>query len=110
VYKRQHQELAKFFNQADIFLFPSIHEGFPKVIIESMACGLPSIVFNKYGPEAVVDDITGFIVSDKKEMIEKLRILIENESFRKNMSKASIKKAKEFDWNLIVKDWEQILK
>ena len=106
---KSHKELAEFFANSDIFLFPSLHEGFPKVVIEGMACGLPSIVFDRYGPEAVVDSETGFIVSDKKQMIERLGVLIENESLRKEFSKKSIERAKEFDWKKIVKQWEKII-
>jgi glycosyltransferase involved in cell wall biosynthesis len=104
-----HQELAKYFSNSDIFLFPSLHEGFPKVVIESMACGLPSIVFDRYGPEAVIDNETGFIVSNEKEMIEKLEILIKNKTLRDKFSQNAIKRAKEFDWNKIVKQWEDFL-
>lgn len=105
-----HKELAQYFNDSDIFLFPSLHEGFPKVVVESMACGLPSIVFDRYGPEAVIDGKTGFIVSDETQMKEKLTLLIEDEALRKSMSKASIKRAKDFDWNKIVQQWEKIIK
>jgi glycosyltransferase involved in cell wall biosynthesis len=90
-------------------LFPSLHEGFPKVVIESMACGLPSIVFDRYGPEAVIDNETGFVVSNEEEMIEKLEILIRNKALRDKFSQNAIKRAKEFDWNKIVKQWEDIL-
>ncbi len=104
-----HDELAYYFSQSDVFLFPSLHEGFPKVVIESMACGLPSIIFDRYGPEAVIDGKTGFIVSTEDEMIEKLDLLIKNTNLREKMSKESIKRAKEFDWKKIVKKWEEII-
>jgi len=104
-----HRELSKFFANSDIFLFPSIHEGFPKVIVEAMASGLPIIAFDKYGPEAIINNKTGFIVSNKNEMKEKLRILIDNNELRKEFSKNAVKRAKEFDWNIIVKKWEDIL-
>lgn len=106
---KPHKELAEFFANSDIFLFSSLHEGFPKVVIESMACGLPSIVFDRYGPEAVIEGETGFIVKDKEEMIEKLRVLIKNDNLRKEFSNKSIERAKEFDWNKIVKKWENII-
>jgi len=103
----QHSELSEFMSNSDIFLFPSLHEGFPKVIIEAMASGLPVIAFDKYGPEAVLDNKTGFVVSDEKEMIEKLDILIKGENLRKEFSQNSIERAKEFDWNTITNIWKK---
>jgi glycosyltransferase involved in cell wall biosynthesis len=106
----RHSELSKFMANSDIFLFPSIHEGFGKVIVEAMASGLPVIAFNNYNPEAIINGVTGFIVSDEKEMIKKLKLLIENKELREKMGKEAVKRAKEFDWKTIVKQWEEIMK
>ena len=105
-----HKVLSKFMSKCDIFLFPSIHEGFPKVLIEAMASGLPVIAFNKYGPEAIVNNKNGFIVSSEKEMIEKLKILIEDKELRDKFSRESVKRAKKYDWKIIVSKWEEVLK
>ena len=75
-----------------------------------MACGLPSIVFDKYEPEAVLNNKTGFIVSNEEEMIKKLKLLIENKNLRESFSKNAIKRAKEFDWKNIVKKWETVFR
>jgi len=105
----QHSELSKFMSSCDIFLFPSIHEGFPKVIVEAMASGLPVIAFDKYGPEAVIDSKTGFVVSNKDKMIKKLELLIKNKNLRKEYSQNAIQRAKEFDWKIVVKKWEEVI-
>ena len=72
----------------DIYLYPSIHDGFPNVLVEAMACGLPVIAFDQYGPEAVVDGSTGFVVNSEFVMLEKLKILLHTpgliEKFSKN--------------------------
>lgn len=56
-------EKLRFFRNADIFVYPSYHEGMPIAVIEAMACGLP-IVATKVGglPDLVADNVNGVLV------------------------------------------------
>lgn len=55
-------DIVKEYNSADIFCLPSLLEGFPNVICEAMACGLP-IVCSNIGDNAniVADGVNGFL-------------------------------------------------
>lgn len=101
------ENLVSSMQEADVFLFPSVQEGFPKVTIEAAAMALPVIVFNNYKPETVIDNETGFIVGNVEEMMEKLEILVENGALRREMGVKAREHAKEFDWDVIVKQWEK---
>ena len=50
-------------NGADVFLLPSISEGFSISTIEAMSCGIPVVATRSGGPEEIIDDgITGRLV------------------------------------------------
>ena len=50
------------YNKSDIFLLPSLYEGYPNVLVEAMACGLPVICSNRYeNPYIVTDGINGYL-------------------------------------------------
>ena len=104
-------EKNKIFNLADIFLFPSLEEGFGLVVAEAMMCGKVVVASNNSSlPEIVDDGRNGFLVetNNQKAWINKINILIENPLLLKNMQKNALKKAKRFyNWNLVA---EKVLK
>jgi glycosyltransferase involved in cell wall biosynthesis len=58
-------DLAKYYANADVFVFPSRWETFGIVMIESMACGTPVAAYPCQGPEDVVENgVTGYMEED----------------------------------------------
>src|SRR5262249_14898785 len=46
-----HEDLRKWYNRADVFVFPSTTDTFGLVMLEAMACGLPVVGFDVTGPK-----------------------------------------------------------
>ena len=58
------QELVAFYQEADIFLNPTLQDNFPTVNIEAQACGTPVITFQSGGSgESIQDGTTGLVIS-----------------------------------------------
>ncbi|MDP2689743.1 MAG: glycosyltransferase, partial [Deltaproteobacteria bacterium] len=55
--------MAEMYRQAHVFVFPSMREGMPKVVLEAMACGCPVVATDIPGcRELVLDGRNGFLV------------------------------------------------
>lgn len=113
------EELPGYYALSDIFILPSkTGEGFPMVVIEAFASGLPVIGTNTGGQiEIIRDNQTGFIVEpDNPEQIaNKIEYLSENKKLLEEMSKNCRKlMEKEFDWERNVKNlllvYQEVLK
>jgi colanic acid/amylovoran biosynthesis glycosyltransferase len=62
-----HQEIRRYYEQADIYLQYSIQEGFCNAVLEAQAMGLLNIVSDAEGlPENVLHDKTGWVVPKGK--------------------------------------------
>ena len=65
-------DLARYYANAEVFVFPSTWETFGIVMIESMACGTPVAAYPTQGPLDVVEQgVTGFMDNDLVSAIDK---------------------------------------
>ena len=63
-----HDELPAFYTACDAIVLASVCEQFGSVLVEAMACGLPAIAVDRYGPAEIVDDgETGWLVEPDDE-------------------------------------------
>jgi glycosyltransferase involved in cell wall biosynthesis len=86
------QDVKSVLINSDIVCLPSYREGLPKALIEAMAIGRPIVTTDTPGCRECVDDnINGFLVPVKsiRELAEKFEVLIDDESLRWRMGKAS---------------------
>ncbi len=61
-------ELIQLYQGAELFIVPSLQEGMCNAMLESLACGTPTIATRCGGPEKmIVDDETGYLVDNNDE-------------------------------------------
>jgi glycosyltransferase involved in cell wall biosynthesis len=59
----EHAEVPAFLAAADVFALASVREQFGLVLVEAMACGVPPVAVDRFGPaEIVTDGETGWLV------------------------------------------------
>lgn len=92
---------------ADIFFFPSMLEGHPQVLLQAAGSGLPVVAMRTYRPDCVVGGTTGFLVDTDADLSVKLSELIRNPELRRTMGQAAVVHAKQFDWDIIARKWQE---
>jgi len=107
----QNEEIPRYMIASDVFVLPSFSEGFPVVILEAMASGLP-IVATKVGglPEIVKDGENGFLVEPKnpEEIAEKVLLILKGDKLRERISENNKKKVKEYSWERVSEQIEEV--
>lgn len=92
------ERIAAEFAAADVFVLSSDYEGYPRVLMEAAAAGLPVVTTAVSGSdEAVKDGVTGFIVpvGDAPALAEKVSILLAQPRLRAAMGAAGRRRMRE---------------
>lgn len=94
--------LASKYKMADMFVFPTLGEGYGLVVLESLACGVPVICSNLAGgDDAIRDGVNGYIFSpfDEEELFEKIQYCISNIKNIREMSGVARNTALNYTWD-----------
>lgn len=107
------RELANLYRSADVFALPtSLSEGFPMVIMEAMAAGLPIVTTASRGPvDHLVDGQNVLFVPprDPPALAAKLARLLTDPELRRRMGDANRQKAREFDADAVAAEYLEAL-
>lgn len=98
-------------SSAEVFVFPSLAEGFGLPIIEAMACETPVITTNQTSMPEVGGDAALYVPPRRPDLIADYIIsLLENESLRLGCIKKGIKQKEKFSWERCSRETEDIYK
>ncbi len=96
-----HDKILECLRNHDVFVFPSLFEGFGLVILEALSQGVPVITTpHTAGPDILDDGKDGFIVPIRSSnaIKEKLEILCRDQELLMAMKRNAIAKAEQFTW------------
>lgn len=100
---KPHSEIAQWMNVSDLLCLPSLSEGVPNVILESLSCGIPVVASNVGGiPEILVSADYGIMVQpgDSKKLCQAIQ-----DCLRKKWNRELIRAySSKFSWQNNVKE------
>lgn len=107
-------QLSDYYNQASVFVLPSIQEGLAMVIGEAMACGCPVIASTNSGAsELITDGQEGFIVPIRRpDMIaDRMQQLADDFQLGQRMRLLSVARMQHLQgWNQYGEMWARFLR
>lgn len=95
-----YEDLPAFYNAADLFVYPSVYEGFGLPPLEAMACGAPVITGNRSSLPEVVDE-AGIMVDpyDSGAFAVAMSNVLSSEALRAEMSNWGLAQSRKFSWD-----------
>ena len=106
-------EIVQYFAITDIFIMPSEEEGFPHVLLETMASGTPFVAFDVGGVREITPPETHkflYSTGDINGFIQGIKLLLSSETARAYMSSIEQNWVGRYDSNIVIKQFYELFK
>lgn len=102
-------ELPLWYNAAELFVYPSLYEGFGLPPLEAMACGTPVVTANTSSLPEVVGE-AGLTVAplDVEGLAEAMRRVLNDATLRREMRERGLQRAQSFSWTKTARETVQV--
>jgi glycosyltransferase involved in cell wall biosynthesis len=105
------EDLVNIYNMAELFVFPSIHEGFGFPPLEAMACDVPVITSNTSSlPEIVGDAALLVDPYDTQGLAETMHRVLTDDGLRSEMVQRGHRRVKLFSWRRAAEETLKVYK
>jgi glycosyltransferase involved in cell wall biosynthesis len=93
------EDLPVLYTGADVFVFPSLYEGFGIPPLEAMSCGTPVVTSNVSSlPEVVGDAALTVDPRNTQSIADAIHLVIQDRDLHHRLSQQGLKRAERFTW------------
>lgn len=104
------KQLKGLLSDMHLHVLPSRSEGFPKVILETAACHIPTITYDDYGAnEWLTSGVNGFVVREISEIRDIIDAIIKDKNCLDKISLNANLLAESFSWKHRVHVWQEAI-
>jgi len=101
--------LPAFYCGAQVYVLPSLYEGFGLPVLEAMACGCPVITSNISSlPEVTGDAAVKVAPQDVDGLAQAISRVLEDSQLRKDLIEKGLKRASEFSWQKMARETQAV--
>lgn len=104
------EDLPAIYNLANLFVYPSLYEGFGLPLLEAMACGCPVVCSNSSSLPEVAGDAAILIDPTSAEQLADgiYRVLVDD-NLRQDLTKKGLKRSSQFSWEKAARETLEVL-
>lgn len=105
------EELPLLYNLADLFVYPSVYEGFGLPVLEAMACGTPVITSDVSSlPEIAGEAAVLIDPYDIQALASCIAKVLNDETLKKDLSQKGLERARQFGWDKCARQTMEVYK
>jgi glycosyltransferase involved in cell wall biosynthesis len=102
------EKTTKYYQEASVFVLPSLNEGMSNAMLEALASGLPLVATDTGGTQELVKEgKNGYFIKTKNvlDIVQKIEKLINDVDLREKMGEASRQKALTMSWSKVAQNY-----
>jgi glycosyltransferase involved in cell wall biosynthesis len=111
---KTNQDTVSYYVSSDVFILPSLKEGFPLTLLEAWAAGLPVIISDVGNVSEICRDKENALIippGNSQKITEAMKLLIDDEHLREKLGENGKELVeKKYSWEKISKEFEIIYK
>ncbi len=96
----EHEDMPVLYNLAEVYVYPSLYEGFGLPVLEAMQCGCPVVASDATSiPEVAGDAAVLVNALDSKDLADAIYRVITDMELRKKLIDSGFEQVKKFSWD-----------